>query len=128
MTYYIAKTVAKSFERALEKVGDELKKQGLVVISDTDMSGTLKEKLDVAIPRYRILGVMHPASAHKALEADDKMGLFVSCSVIVQERSATVSEVSAVDPRSVFASVEHTALEEFARQIGPKLDAAISHV
>lgn len=128
MSFYIAKTVSLSFDRALEKVAAELKKEGFGVITEIDVAKTLKEKLDVSFRRYRILGACSPPLAHQALEIEDKIGLLLPCNVIVQEVSDRVSEVAAVDPRATIAAAGNPALDDLAKQIGIKLENVIGHV
>jgi len=128
MSFYLAKTISMPFDRALEKVIGELKKEGFGIITEIDVAKTMKEKLDIAFRRYLILGVCNPGLAHKALEIDDKVGLMLPCNVIVQELAEHVTEVAAIDPRATVGAVGNPALEDVAKQIGIKLENVIGHV
>ncbi|MBN1423417.1 DUF302 domain-containing protein [Candidatus Fermentibacteria bacterium] len=128
MTFYIAKTVSLSFDRALEKIVGELKKEGFSITAEVDVAKTLKEDFEVSFRRYRTLSAFHPLLAHRALETEDKAGLLLPCNVIVQEVSASATEVMAADPRAMFTATGSPTLEELAKQLGNKLESIIGHV
>ena len=67
MSYYIAKTIDTPFDQAIANVTERLKAEGFGVLTDIDVQATLKSKLGVAVPRYRILGACNPGFAHEAL-------------------------------------------------------------
>ena len=68
--YYFNKTVGLSFEDAIAKVTEELKKEGFGILTEIDMAGTMKKKLDVDIRQYTILGACNPPFAYNALQAE----------------------------------------------------------
>ena len=85
MSYYFSKTVQTTFDDAVSRVIEELKKEGFGILTDIDVKDTLKKKLDIDFRRYRILGACNPNFAYQALQAEDKIGTLLPCSVIVQE-------------------------------------------
>lgn len=127
MTYYFSKTKKVSFEEAVEKVKDELKKEGFGILTEIDVKETLKKKLDVDFRKYRILGACNPPFAHKALMAEDKIGTMLPCNVVVQELSNGVVEIAAVDPVASMQAVGNSALEGVAKQIQAKLRKAVEN-
>jgi uncharacterized protein (DUF302 family) len=98
MEYYFNKTVNGTFEEVIKKVTKEFKEEGFGILTEIDVKETLKKKLDVNFKKYRILGACNPPYAHKALQAEDKIGTMLPCNVIVQEIEAGVIEVAAVNP------------------------------
>lgn len=129
MSYYHAKTlVGLSFEEAVEKTKAALKTQGFGVLSEIDIQGTLKEKIGVDFRKYRILGACNPGFAHKALSAEDKIGVFLPCNVIVQELANGDIEVAAVDPVASMVSVKNPALEGIAAEVQSKIEAAVAAI
>ena len=99
MSYYFNKVLkGKSFDEAIEEVTVELKKEGFGLLTEIDVTQTLKNKIDVDFKKYRILGACNPHFAHKALMSEDKIGVFLPCNVIVEEHENGEVEVSAVDP------------------------------
>jgi len=98
MKYFYSATTDQSFDEAIETVTALLKDEGFGVLTEIDVKDTLKKKLDVDFKKYRILGACNPQFAHKALTAEDKIGVMLPCNVIVEEHEDGKVEVSAVDP------------------------------
>ncbi len=117
MSYYISKTIKGDFNQVIEKVTEELKKEGFGVLTTIDMKATLKNKLNVDFHNYQILGACNPPNAYKALLAEDKIGLMLPCNVIVQEKEAGQIEVSAVDPVVSMMGVKNEGLEPVAVEV-----------
>ncbi len=121
MDYYIStKLKSISFDQAIENVTQRLKEEGFGVLTDIDMKTTLKKKLDVNLKQYRILGACNPTLAHKALLAEDKIGIMLPCNVIVQELDDAI-EVSAVDPLAAMSSIGNSELTHIASEVQIKL-------
>lgn len=121
MKYYFAKTVSGEFEDVIQKVTDELEKEGFGVLTEIDVTATLKKKLDINFKNYRILGACNAPYAHKALKAEDKIGTMLPCNVIVQELENGKIEVAAVNPMASMQAVENKDLQDIAKEIGNKL-------
>lgn len=126
MSYYIETRLhGISFEKAIEKVTEELKKNGFGVLTEIDITSTLKKKLDVDFYNYRILGACNPPYAYKALQAENKIGTMLPCNVIVQERTPGEVEVSAVDPIASMQAIKNQELGGLATEIREKLKNVI---
>ena len=125
MSYYFNKILKGDFDQVIDKVTDELKKEGFGILTEIDVKETLKKKLDVDFKKYRILGACNPPYAHKALQAEDKIGTMLPCNVIVQEVEAGVIEVAAVNPMASMQAVENDALKKIAQEITLKLENII---
>ena len=126
MSYYIeTKLHDISFEDAIAKVTEELKRNGFGVLTEIDITSTLKKKLDVDFYKYRILGACNPPYAYKALQAENKIGTMLPCNVIVQERNPGEIEVSAVDPIASMQAIENQELGGLAMEIREKLSKVI---
>ncbi len=96
--YGFGKSVAMSFDEAMTKVTEELKKEGFGVLTEIDVAGTLKKKLDYNMPPYRILGACNPAFAKRALAAEPSIGLLLPCNVVVRQDAAGTVQVEFLDP------------------------------
>ena len=126
MSYYIeTKLHDISFEDAIAKVTEELKRNGFGVLTEIDITSTLKKKLDVDFYKYRILGACNPPYAYKALQAENKIGTMLPCNVIVQERNPGEIEVAAVDPIASMQAIENQELGGLATEIREKLSKVI---
>lgn len=128
MTYYISKTVNYSFNDAIDRVTEELKKEGFGVLTTIDVKATLKKKLDVDFRNYRILGACNPPFAHRALMTEDLIGLMLPCNVIVHETTRGEVEVAAVDPAASMQAVVNPELGELAAEVQEKLRRVIDAV
>ncbi len=129
MSYYYSKVLTnKSFDEAIENVTAELKKEGFGVLTEIDVSGTLKNRIDVDFKKYKILGACNPHFAYKALQAEDKVGVFLPCNVVVEENENGEVEVFAVDPIASMASIKNESLAEMAGEVQQKLKRVIGNL
>ena len=128
MSYYFNKIVEQNFEDAIEKVTEELQKEGFGILTEIDIKATLKKKLDVDFRKYIILGACNPSFAHKALLSENKIGTMLPCNVIVQENDEGKVEVSAVDPMASMQAVENPDLKNIATEIRAKLQNVINNM
>ncbi len=110
------------FDETIDRVTEELKKEGFGVLSDIDVQATLKAKLDVDRRPYRILGACNPPLAHQALDKDANIGLLLPCNVVVREEDDGSVVVAFMDPASVLGLVRRPELEELGAQVKAKLE------
>jgi len=117
MTYYFSKELDCTFDEAIEKTTDVLKKNGMGVLTTIDIKEKMKEKLDVDFRRYKILGACSPRHAYKALSKEDKIGTMLPCNVIVQEHGPHRIEVAAIDPVASMQAIQNPDLGEIAQEV-----------
>lgn len=125
MTYYMSKTVDLLFDDAIEAVQAALKDEGFGVLTEIDVAATMKKKLDLDYPAYRILGACNPPFAHKALSLENKIGTMLPCNVIVRDQGDGTIEVAAVDPAASMKAVENEELAAVAGEVRAKLQRVI---
>jgi uncharacterized protein (DUF302 family) len=128
MSYYFSKILNVSFEEAISKVTEELKKEGFGILTDLDIKEVLKKKLNVDFKKYRILGACNPSFAYQALQAEDKIGTILPCNVIVQEHAEGKVEIAAVDPVASMMAIENPKLMNVAEQVQAKLKRMIDNL
>lgn len=126
--YGHSRIVNLTYEEALSKVTATLKEQGFGILTEIDIKATLKEKLGVESRPYKILGACNPPFAHKALQAEEEIGLLLPCNVIVYINGAGETVVSALDPVVAMQVVDNPALAEVAEAVREKLVSAIDAV
>lgn len=126
MSYYLAKTLNGPFERVVAEVVERLKSEGFGVLTDIDVQMTLKNKLGVEVPKYRILGACNPSFAHEALKLEDKLGVLLPCNVVVRETADGRVEVASVDPVVAMERTENAALAATAAEVRDRLSKVIS--
>jgi len=128
MSYYNAKLVDYSFDTTIEKVTEELKKEGFGILTEIDVQATLKKKLDVDFRKYRILGACNPPFAHKAISAEENIGVLLPCNVVVQETTDGKVRVSVVNPMVSMQAVENSALEDIAGEVSARLSKVLENL
>jgi uncharacterized protein (DUF302 family) len=110
MKYYFNKTLDLSFDDAVSRVTEALKKEGFGILTEIDVKETLKKKLDVDFKKYKILGACNPPFAYKALQIEDKIGAMLPCNVVIASMQA----------------VQNPDLQEIAEQVQAKLRSVIT--
>jgi uncharacterized protein (DUF302 family) len=119
--YGFGKTVATTFDAALEKVTRELQKEGFGILTEIDVAATLKKKLDHNIPPYRILGACNPPFAMRALEAEPTVGLLLPCNVVVRQDAVGTVHVEFMDPGIMRDMTTNADVGQIASEVREKL-------
>jgi uncharacterized protein (DUF302 family) len=127
--YGIGVTVALPYERAVERVREELAKEGFGVLTEIDVRATLRKKLDVEFRPYVILGACNPPMAYKALSAEIDIGLLLPCNVVVYAGDKPGrSVVAAMDPEEALKLTGNPAIEGVATEVKRRLEAALNRL
>lgn len=127
ITYGFTKELDAPFERVRESAIEELKKEGFGILTEIDVQAKFKEKLGIEFKKYVILGACNPPNAHKAILAEENIGLLLPCNVIVYEKgSKTV--ISVIKPTVAMQVVGNPRLEPIGQFIEAKLKKAFDAV
>ena len=110
-----------SFDEAVPRVVEALKKEGFGVLSDLDIQAAMKEKLGANMPRYRILGACNPPLALKALTAEPDIGLLLPCNVVVREDAGGAVTVAFVNPQAMMKLAGSAVVQEVADDAAARL-------
>ena len=124
MKYSYSKSTNLSFQEAIEKVKEELTKEGFGVLTEIDIKATLKEKLNIDFDNYVILGACNPPFAHKSLLAEKEIGLFLPCNVIVYEKDGK-TVVSTIVPSVQMSMIENKELKSISGEVEDGLKKVI---
>ena len=127
MTIAIATTLRTTFDEAVRRTRDALSEQGFGVLTEIDVTSTLKNKLDEDMEDYLILGACSPPLAHRALGVDRQIGLLLPCNVVVRadpDQPGSV-HVEAMDPQIMVTVADRDGLQAVADDAATKLRAAI---
>ena len=120
------KTVELGFDTAVKKVTEELAKEGFGILTVIDVQATLKTKLDIDMPGYRILGACNPVLASQAISAQPEIGLLLPCNVLVREDEEGLVHVSFMDPAAVLGLVDDDDIEPLAEKVKQKLESVMA--
>ena len=115
MKYGFTKTTDYSFEQAIEKVTEELKKEGFGILTTIDVKDTLKKKIDVDFKKYTILGACNPKLAHGALQVEEELGLLFHATLLYM-RKMIKTVVSIFDPRVMTLVIDNPGDETCCRR------------
>jgi uncharacterized protein (DUF302 family) len=116
------KNLSLSYDEALSRLPEALKKEGFGIITQIDIQETFRAKLGVDFRRYRIFGACNPSFAHTALANDPSVGLLLPCNVVLYETDDRKVVVGAVDPmQTLGAGVVNAGLADVAREVGARL-------
>ena len=114
-------TLQLPFDEAVAHVIASLKTEGFGVLSDIDVEKAMREKLDVQMPPYRILGACNPALAHKALQVEPDIGLLLPCNVVVRQEADSRVTVVFVDPLVMMQMVDKPEVVAVAQDAEARL-------
>jgi uncharacterized protein (DUF302 family) len=113
-------TLPNSYEDSIDIVTEALKTEGFGVLTEIDVKATLKKKIDQDFHNYSILGACNPPLAHKALQSDPQIGLFLPCNVTIEEIDGG-TKVELINPIAMFLSIPSLAENEMLKEVA--LDA-----
>lgn len=119
--YGFGKDVKLSFDAAVERTTQALQQEGFGVLTDIDVAATMKKKLDVSMPPYRILGACNPPLAHRAISADPQIGLLLPCNVVVRQDQSGNVRVEFMDPNAVLELVDKAEVTALATEVRQRL-------
>lgn len=125
--YGIKREVDLSYEEVIDKVKEELKKEGFGVLTEIDAKATLEKKLGVEMDNYIILGACNPPFAYKSLQAEPDIGLMLPCNVIVYEKDGKIF-VSAIKPTLAMQMIDNPRLAEIAIEVEAGLKKVIDNI
>ena len=101
-------------------VTEELKKEGFGILTKIDVREKFKEKLGIEFENYVILGACNPPYAHKAILAEEDIGLMLPCNVVIYEKEGKTI-LSVIKPSTAMGMLENEALKQIAQEVESKL-------
>jgi len=126
--YGFSKIVDLNYDEAVQKLKEELKKEGFGALTEVDVKQTLKSKLDVNFKPYKIIGACNPPFAYQALQAEEQIGLLLPCNVIVYVNDEGLTVVAVIDPIASMEKVKNEKLENVAKTIQEKLKRVLTNM
>jgi len=125
MSFGTQVTLDAPFADAVARVRAALAEQGFGVLTEIDVTATLKAKLGEQMEDYVILGACNPPFAHQALGIDRSIGLLLPCNVVVRA-AADGTVVEALDPQVMVTLTGRPELKPVADEVGLRLAAALA--
>lgn len=128
MSYYLSRMLPITFDEAVSRTVDALKKEGFGIITEIDVKETLKKRIGIDFPSYRILGACNPALAYEALKLEDKVGTMLPCNVVVRDAGGGQTEVAAIDPVASMQAIDNPELKRAAQEVRAKLERVVAQL
>lgn len=128
MKYFMKKSVNLSFNDAVLKLKEELKKQGFGVLTEIDVKKTLKIKLDKEMDEYLILGACNPNFASKALDLEMEIGLLLPCNVIIYKDNLGEIIIAAINPLEALKITSNESIKKIAQEVKNRLEKVINNI
>lgn len=116
-TFYLTKLVNGTVDEVAPRVKAELKKHNFGIITEIDMQKSLKDKLDVAVPAYRIYGVCNVKLAHQLLQVEDNIGVILPCKMVLKQKDPKTVEVVFIDPELLVEITGNKKTSVIGRQV-----------
>ncbi|MBF0628590.1 MAG: DUF302 domain-containing protein [Magnetococcales bacterium] len=126
--YALKKRVSTDYETTIQAIKAALAEQGFGIMTEIDVTATLKKKLDVDGPRTLILGACNPHLAHRALTAVPDVSVFLPCNVVVREHPAGGIEIAAMNPQAMGMMINHPELMIVAAEADQRIRTALNAV
>ena len=125
MSYGTSVTLDLPFAEAVGRVRAALAEQGFGVLTEIDVTATLRARLGEQMEDYVILGACNPPAARQALGIDRSIGLLLPCNVVVRATAAG-TVVEALDPQVMVTLTGRPELKPVADEIAGRLAAALA--
>ena len=127
LKYGFTKELNISFHKAIDKVTNELEKEGFGILTRIDVRNKFKEKLGIEFKRYEILGACDPKSAYEAIIAEENIGLMLPCNVIVYEKDGKTG-ISIIKPTMAMGMIDNNDLKSVAERVESKLELVFNRL
>ena len=126
--YSFGKSVALPFDAAIARITEALAAVGFGILTEIDVRATMKKKLDLDMPPYRILGACNPSFASRAIAVEPGIGALLPCNVVVREDAAGTVHVELMDPVAMLGLVDHPEVAAMAGEVRQRLETALAAV
>ena len=126
--YAFGKAVSEDFSSVEKKVREELQKEGFGILSEIDVTGKFKEKLDKTFRKYLILGACNPSLAWEAFGKELNIGTLLPCNVVLYETDGGDTAVVIMDPEAVLSLIRNPEVAGLATMVKKKMGRVLASI
>jgi uncharacterized protein (DUF302 family) len=125
MNYVFSTRIDQPIDDAIETLKAALMKQHLGIISDVNVANIIKNKLDMDMPPYRLLGACNPKMAKTMLDDLPEVGVLLPCTIVAREVDGS-TVIDFMDPVGVLGMANNDVVNRVAQEADEKLKAVIA--
>ena len=124
MKYSYSKDLDCSFENAEKSVVDALMNVGFGVLTEVNIQGAFKTKLDIDYKKYKILGACNPNLAHDALEDEPLIGILMPCNIVIIDNEDGTTKVVFPNAKNLLEITENKKIDSLSEKVDRLLESA----
>ena len=122
-------TLSQPYAEVVPRVREALADQGFGVLTEIDMTATMKQKRGTDIEDFVILGACNPELAEQALNIDRRVGVLLPCNVAVRATTdGTGTMVQLMNPQLLAAVTDNPDLVPIADEADRRMTAVLSNL
>ena len=125
-SFTLSVTLARPHAEVLAEARAALADAGFGILTEIDLAGTMKAKLDVDLPPQVILGACRPQLAYEAIQVDPSIAAVLPCNVVVRSLGESSTVVEAFSPDAMMGLAHNDDLGVVAADATQRLTAALT--
>ncbi|MCE3553167.1 DUF302 domain-containing protein [Pseudonocardia sp. RS11V-5] len=120
-------TLSQPYAEVVPRVREALAGQGFGVLTEIDMTATMKQKRGADIEDFVILGACNPELAERALNIDRRVGVLLPCNVAVRAISdGRGTMVQLMNPQLLAVVTDNPDLAPIADEADRRMSAVLA--
>ena len=124
MKYSYSKDINVSFDKAEKNVVNALMDVGFGVLTEVNIQGAFKSKLNINYKKYKILGACNPNLAHEALEYDPLIGILMPCNIVIIDNEDGTTKVVFPNAKNLLEITDNKKIDTLSEKVDILLESA----
>ncbi len=124
MKYSYSKDINVSFDKVEKNVVNALMDVGFGVLTEVNIKGAFKSKLNINYKKYKILGACNPNLAHEALEYDPLIGILMPCNIVIIDNEDGTTKVVFPNAKNLLEITENKKIDTLSEKVDILLESA----
>jgi uncharacterized protein (DUF302 family) len=128
MKYSYSKDINVSFDKAEKNVVNALMDVGFGVLTEVNIQGAFKSKLNINYKKYKILGACNPNLAHEALEYDPLIGILMPCNIVIIDNEDGTTKVVFPNAKNLLEITDNKKIDTLSEKVDILLESAFKSI